>query len=131
MESEELLSRLGHDLGLELHGIDEDVYRVHFGDDAVDFEIMKDGICIIAEVGFLPPQNCERQCRALLAANLFGIETAGATLSLDADLDTVFLHMMYHNGLGYHDLENTIERFLKVLRHWKGEIWGCPMRETG
>ena len=129
MEATELLSRLGRELGLSLHISDEGVCRIYFDNDTIDFEMIDDGVCIIAEVGYLPPQGCERQCRALLAANLFGIETAGATLSLDAAIDTVFLHMIYRNNSNYYDFEAAIGRFLKVLRHWKGQLRTRSLQE--
>ena len=64
--------------------------------------------------------------RTLLTANLFGIATAGATLSIDPDLDSIFLHKMLYNGLSYSDFETQVEFFIKVLRHWKRQILENP-----
>ena len=127
MNAKELLLRLGVVLGLELYISDEGVCRIYFDDDAVDFEITSEGICLIAELGILPSQDNTNLYRTLLTANLFGIATAGATLSIDPDSDSIFLHKMLYNGLSYSDFEIQVEFFIKVLRHWKRQLLENPL----
>ncbi len=122
MDAKELLLRLGAELDLKLNISDEGVCRIYFDDDAVDFELTEDGLCLIAELGIVPSEGNTELLRTLLVGNLFGIATAGAVLSIDPNTDSIYLHKILYNGLSYATFEAQVESFVKALRHWKLQI---------
>ena len=119
MTAQELLQELGTILGIKPAFGNAETCRLLFDDDAVDFEAADETLFLIAEVGPVPVEGREAVYARLLAANLFGAQTGGATLGLDPDKERVILHRALPLPCDYAPFEAALERFVKSLRYWK------------
>ena len=83
-----LLNQLCDTLGVRLLHDDEDSVALDFGDDLVVFlthdttQPVEAGLLLYARIGDLPVERTE-VLEELLEANLMGVQTEGATLSLE------------------------------------------------
>lgn len=90
----ELLTVVGTDLGLELRPDEEGQCCLHFDDDfdvLLDYDFSSQWLQMHTLVGYLGNENREQVCSALLEANLFWMETEGASLGLAAGDGSIFL----------------------------------------
>lgn len=122
MKTHELIVELGRVLHLPSLALDEyNVCRVIFDTYAIDFEALpdKDELFLIAELGPIPDDLA--LYRRLLEANRYGIETGGATLSIDPDRDSVIIHRQLDvSSMNYATFELKVQLFFERLKHWKG-----------
>lgn len=119
MTAQELLQELGTTLGIKPEFGNAGTCRLLFDDNAVDFEAADETLFLIAEVGSVPAEGREAVYARLLAANLFGAQTGGATLGLDQDKECVILHRALPLPCDYPPFEAALEGFVKSLRYWK------------
>ena len=132
MTAHELVNRLGQVLGIEVSLNEDNVCRIIFDDDAVDFEVDKNIFAFIGEVGPVPSANRESWYQQLLAGNFLGQETGKATLGLDSNQNVVCLHQFLDLPVDYPEFEAQLERFVTILRSWKSRFRDLQiMEESG
>jgi hypothetical protein len=127
MDIRNLLKEMGNQTGLGDIVLDENnVCRLVFDDRlAVDVEALPDGkkFYIHASVGLTPYENRATFFEELLAANLFGQGTAGATLALDRDLGEIILFREFETEkTDYQEFVSALEVFLSRLEYWTERV---------
>lgn len=123
MKTQDFIHQLGLALNLPALALDDsNVCRVVCDGHPIDFEKLPDSeeLFLIAEVCSLPPDGRETLFRRLLEGNRYGIETADATLSLDADQNAIILHRKLDmTRLDYAAFEELLSTFYARLLYWK------------
>ena len=127
MDIRHLLKEMGNQTGLGDIVLDENnVCRLVFDDKlAVDVEALPDGkkFYIHASVGPTPFENRATLFEEVLAANLFGQGTAGATLALDRDLGEIILFREFETEkTDYQEFVSALEVFLSRLEYWTERV---------
>jgi hypothetical protein len=127
MKAEQLLNDIARTLGLpELALNDEGCARLLFdGKVAVNFEndALAEKLHLYADLGELPLRGREALYRALLEANLFGAQTAGATLSLDGPGDMVVLcRTLVAEELSLAAFTEVVEGFVATAEAWQDKL---------
>lgn len=113
----------GKEIGLtELALNDEGVCALTF-DEKINVDILfrkeQDQAIFISKVGELPPEGKEGFYRELLKANAFGMETAGATLGIDEDENSVVLSYVLIAHIMVYDLFKTVlANFVDLAEEW-------------
>lgn len=132
MELQAILDEFGRSAGLGRVGLNEDgVCRLVFDDElTVDVERVpsRGSFYLHAVVGRLPPGDDPGLLRDLLAANLFGRHTGGATLALDPGLGEILLHRELADGTtDYQAFAAALEGFVNALERSRDRLaQGAP-----
>ena len=122
MTAEELLNKLGQVLEIDIFLNNNNVCRIVFDNDPIDFEMIGNTFTFIGEVGPIPIESRESFYALILSGNFLGQETGRATLGLDINLDAIFLHQFLELPMDYPQFEGHLEQFVNVLRFWKVKI---------
>lgn len=78
---------------------------------------------LYSDLGRLPAQGCEALYRSLLEANLFGVQTRGATLSVDSRQNQVVLsRTMLVNSLSLSLISQVLQDFVDCAGHWQKHL---------
>ncbi len=127
MLATELLSHFATGLGLpELHFDAQGCARllldgrteIHFEHDAAT-----DAIHLYSRLGGLPAAGQERLYLQLLQANLFGAQTAGATLAVDSAKQAVVLcRQALPRHLGGEDFRALVQAFVDATEYWTQQL---------
>jgi len=131
MHPDTLLSELGTLAGLpELKLNEQGCTRLVFdGSLAVNFE-WNDSLgqlLVYAPVGRLPAEGKEPLYRLLLEGNLFGLETAGATLSVDPLENEIVLHRAIEvEGITATAFQALVGAFVDTLENWTARLAELP-----
>jgi hypothetical protein len=83
---------------------------------------------LYSDLGRLPAQGCEALYRTLLEANLFGVQTRGATLSVDSRQNQVVLsRTVLVSSLGLSLISQILQDFIDCAGHWQSRLaqGGC------
>lgn len=91
----------------------------------IDFERDADAdlIQLYSVLGPMPARDNEALYRQLLEANLFGLETAGATLSIDPDQrEIVLCRTIRAEGTAAPAFVQLVERFIAAAEQWKERV---------
>jgi hypothetical protein len=132
MELPALLDEFGRTAGLGRVALnDEGVCRLVLDEDlTVDVEVAPEAsraagsFFLHAVAGRLPAGDGDPGLlKELLAANLFGRDTGGATLALDPDLgEVVLLRELGAEATDYGTFAAALERFVNALDRWRGRL---------
>ena len=117
MRAEELIKELGRTLGVAMELSTVGTCRASFDGDVVEFEKTDDALWIYAELGSALHREDVNQ--SLLAANRLGIQTGGATISLDEERSQFVMHVELWGDMPYESFESRLVLFIKALRWWK------------
>ena len=128
MRAEELIKELGRTLGVALKLSPVGTCRASFDGDVVEFETTDDALWIFAELG--SALNREDATQSLLAANRLGIQTGGATISLDEERSQFVMHMELWGDVSYESFESRLVLFIKALRWWKEWLALPPLKSV-
>ena len=128
MKAEELIKELGHNLGIALELSPIGTCRASFDGDVVEFEKTDDALWIYAELG--SSLHREDANQSLLAANRLGIQTGGATISLDEERSQFVMHMELWGDMPYASFESRLVLFIKALRWWKEWLALPPLKSV-
>lgn len=75
---------------------------------------------VYSALGAVPTRNRERSFEQLLGANLFGADTGGATLAIDAEFDEIVLCTDVGNhGWTSELIMSRLERFIEAALVWQ------------
>lgn len=123
----ELLRALGRELNLPELCFDPNgcANLVFTGKSAIDLEIDVECDCIQAYgvIGPFPPSGSEDLCRRLLEANLFGRQTGGATLAIDASQEELLLCRRIDLATATEaSFKGILEDFAGMIQHWQGQL---------
>ena len=77
---------------------------------------------ISTKIANYPQIDSEELLTKLLSANLFGVETGGALISLDSKTEKLILRIELHHSIPYQEFYGQIESLLNYLDHWKAEV---------
>ena len=130
-EIDQLLYNLGHVAGLAqpLRFDEQGCARLMFdGHLAIDFERDQDAglLQVYSVLGLLPAQGREALLLQLLQANLFGADTAGATLAIDSQTasggDILLCRSVNVQGLAAPDFVRLVEQFVAAAEAWKERL---------
>ncbi len=130
MDANQILTSLGLTVGLPDLAFDGNgCARLLFDQRlAVDFEHDADAgsIHLYTVLGSSPAQGSgEALYRRLLEGNFFGIQTQGATLSMDAARGEIILSRSVElDTISSVDFERVIEKFLAAAGHWQEALAG-------
>lgn len=121
----QFVDQLSTDLGLEqpLDANADGFYSLRFERD-VDVSLREDGDggftlrCILTD---LPENEREEYMRQLMAANLFGRETGGATLGISKDGKKLMLVDFLSEGLTYKEFYEKLEDFVNYADAWRAD----------
>ena len=121
-----LLNQLCDTLGVRLLHDDEDSVALDFGDDLVVFlthdttQPVEAGLLLYARIGDLPVERTE-VLEELLEANLMGVQTEGATLSLERYSRAVLVHLRSSlpSMATAADLQKVVRQFTDTVERWK------------
>jgi hypothetical protein len=128
MKAEELIKELGRNLGVALELSPVGTCRASFDGDVVEFEKTDDALWIYAELG--SAMNREDASQSLLAANRLGIQTGGATISLDEERSQFVMHVEMWGDMPYESFESRLVLFIKALRWWKEWLALPPLKSV-
>ena len=128
MRAEELIKELGRTLGVALELSPVGTCRASFDGDVVEFEKTDDALWIYAELG--SSMNREDANQSLLAANRLGLQTGGATISLDEEHSQFVMHMELWGEMPYENFESRLVLFIKALRWWKDWLSLPPLKSV-
>ena len=128
MKAEELIKELGHNLGVALELSPVGTCRASFDGDVVEFEKTDDALWIYAELG--SAMHREDANQSLLAANRLGIQTGGATISLDEEKSQFVMHVELWGDMPYEAFESRLVLFIKALRWWKEWLALPPLKSV-
>lgn len=119
MEAQELIEKLGSNLGFTLSLQNDGVCAVDFDGDTVQFETVEKTLFLMTELGFAPVGD-EKWAVFLrfMQANYMGAETGGATLGL-SEQGAFVLHRQLIMPMEYQIFEDLVGQFIKTLRYWK------------
>lgn len=101
------------------------------GDVVVNFERndMAGLLHLYCDLGALPSGEREALYLALLEANLFGVQTRGATLALDTKQDQVVLWRSVHiAALTLSSCSEILKSFVERAAHWRAFLGGSVHR---
>ena len=126
MKAEELIKELGHNLGIALELSPIGTCRASFDGDVVEFEKTDDALWVYAELG--SSLHREDANQSLLAANRLGLQTGGATISLDEERNQFVMHMELWGDMPYMSFESRLVLFIKALRWWKEWLALPPLK---
>ena len=120
MTLDELLREFSDKCGTERIVADEDgIYRILVDDAVVAFRECTPEVMIIwAEVGLLPKVGGDRLCRKMMEGMTLGIDTCGAALSVDAESDTVLIHLYSELGIDVREFAMTLDGFMSERAKW-------------
>ena len=109
-------------LAFDAHGC----ARLRFDSGAdVNLEVDPSGDCIhlYSVLGPVPPGPKEHLYQRLLEANAFGLDTSGASLSIDAARNEFLLCKRVDGEMpDASSFAETIQRFASVARNWSGSL---------
>jgi hypothetical protein len=128
MRAEELIKELGRTLGVALELSPVGTCRASFDGDVVEFEKTDDALWIYAELG--SAMNREDANQSLLAANRLGLQTGGATISLDEERSQFVMHVEMWGDMPYESFESRLVLFIKALRWWKEWLALPPLKSV-
>ena len=128
MKAEELIKELGHNLGIALELSPIGTCRASFDGDVVEFEKTDDALWVYAELG--SSLHREDANQSLLAANRLGLQTGGATISLDEERNQFVMHMELWGDMPYMSFESRLVLFIKALRWWKEWLALPPLKSV-
>ena len=126
MNAEELIKELGHSLGIALELSPIGTCHASFDSDVIEFEKTNDALWIYAELG--SALHREDAAQTLLAANRLGLQTGGATISLDEERSQFVMHMELWGEMPYSNFEARLVQFIKALRWWKEWLSLPPLK---
>lgn len=136
MDANQLLTSLGLAVGLPDLKFDHNgCARLLFDQRiAVDLERDADAGCIhvYTVLGAAPPPGTgEALYRRLLEGNLFGSQTQGAALAVDAATHEILLSRSLDvEAASADDFARLVEKFLAATEHWKQELAGSGAGEA-
>ena len=128
MKAEELIKELGRNLGVALELSPVGTCRASFDGDVVEFEKTDDALWIYAELG--SSLHREDAAQSLLAANRLGLQTGGATISLDEEHSQFVMHVELWGDMPYDAFESRLVLFIKALRWWKEWLALPPLKSV-
>ena len=128
MNADELIKELGRNLGIALELSPIGTCRASFDGDVVEFEKTDDALWIYAELG--SSMNREDANQSLLAANRLGLQTGGATISLDEERNQFVMHQELWGDMPYMSFESRLVLFIKALRWWKEWLALPPLKSV-
>ena len=128
MTPEELIKELGRTLGAPMELSPVGTCRAAFDGDVVEFEKADDALWIYAELG--SSLHREDASQSLLAANRLGIQTGGATISLDEERSQFVMHVELWGDMPYEAFESRLVLFIKALRWWKEWLALPPLKSV-
>ena len=128
MRAEELIKELGRTLGVALELSPVGTCRASFDGDVVEFEKTDDALWLYAELG--SSLHREDASQSLLAANRLGLQTGGATISLDEERNQFVMHMELWGDMPYMSFESRLVLFIKALRWWKEWLALPPLKSV-
>ena len=128
MKAEELIKELGRNLGIALELSPIGTCRASFDGDVVEFEKTDDALWVYAELG--SSLHREDANQSLLAANRLGLQTGGATISLDEERNQFVMHMELWGDMPYMSFESRLVLFIKALRWWKEWLALPPLKSV-
>jgi hypothetical protein len=79
------------------------------------------GVLLTAVMGPYPKEKEEEFFIAMMAGNLFGKETFGATLGLDGDGKNMVLTRAVEQRLDYREFKALLEDFVHIVNFWRSE----------
>lgn len=131
MDANQLLNGLGLIMSLPNLRFDEHgCARLMFdGATAIDLEVDNDtgSLQLYSVLSPVPPEGREAMFRSLLEGNLFGAQTHGATLAIDALFNEILLcrtiDLKQVSGAEFFAL---MERFVDSVETWKERIENLP-----
>ena len=124
----EIPNQLGDWLGISVAQAEDGACRVLFDDDAVDFQPAGRTLFLVSDLGSALEK--EEENAALLRANCCGAETLGAVIGLDAERQTLTLHMMLTGSMVKEEFEELLAAFLKAVRYWKAWVAADPVASS-
>lgn len=136
MDADQLLASLGLATGLpDLKFDNNGCARLLFDQRmAVDLERDADASCIHIYTVLCaapPPGTGEALYRRLLEGNLFGSQTQGAALAVDATSHEIILcRSVDVESSSSDDFARLIEKFLAAVEHWQQELAGSGAGEA-
>ena len=128
MKAEELIKELGRSLGIAMELSPIGTCRAAFDGDVVEFEKTDDALWVYAELG--SSLHREDANQSLLAANRLGLQTGGATISLDEERNQFVMHMELWGEMPYMSFESRLVLFIKALRWWKEWLALPPLKSV-
>lgn len=123
-----LLASLGKQLGLDDFDLDDTgTTALAFDEIVVNFDYLADAdrLALYAEIGKppAPDQTPPALLEALLKANFFHAETAGATIGMDRDTGLIVLYRTVDpDATEADDFFNTVEAFVDSAESWTARI---------
>ena len=129
MTTDDLLTQLGLNLGLPRLAFDAQGCACLQIDGQLRVNLERDdearAINLWSTLGPLPPEGREALYARLLAGNLFGHGTGGATLALDAEhAELVLCRTVPADGTSAADFTALLERFVAAAEDWQQRIAG-------
>ncbi|MFI3272802.1 MAG: type III secretion system chaperone [Pseudomonadota bacterium] len=119
MNAQGLMAELASVLDITLDFNDENLCRIVFLEDIVDFEANQgpdgDSLFIIANLGNFIDDKAVLD--RLLRANYLGAQSGGATISLSDE--GFMMHRQLTMPMEYPDFEKALEHFVNSMRYWK------------
>lgn len=122
-----LLAELAQSEGIEALTLDDHDYCALLNAEGdvlhLRFEEDRNALLILGTVGALPTEEdlkSVRVMRALLAANLFWLDTLGATLAIENEADLVVLQHSYSlDNANKEQFSVFLKQFSEMLSFWK------------
>lgn len=130
-----LIDQFGRVVGLSNLSIDDSGYCSLEVDSTLIFQLQyvetNNSVYIFSEIGTLVGQHAPQIAMQLLAANLFGIETGGGTLALQADSSTVvFSYQISLENLEFARFQGILENVMNYGERWQNRL-GELVRNQG
>jgi hypothetical protein len=128
MDAHQLLSALGLTMGLPDLAFDANGCARLIFDQAIAVDLEHDDeadcIHIYHVLGTTPSVgDGENLYRRLLEGNLFGAQTQGAALSVDASAQEIVIGRMFDvAGASTTSFAEAMEKFLAAVEHWQSEL---------
>ena len=117
MNCENIISELGHALGIDLKLSEAGTCGVFFDKDEVFFERHESQLYLIAELG--PAAGREGAYRRVLEADYLGHECGQGAIGIDANRREFVLHRVLDGKMGYPEFEKVLTVFVQAVRYWK------------
>lgn len=88
---------------------------------AIIIKLNPQGITFSSVLGPYPKNREDEFFAAMMTGNLFGKETFGATLGLEADGQRVVLSRVIESRIDYREFKEILEDFYHIVGFWRKE----------
>jgi len=87
----------------------------------IEVSLLQRNYLLRSAVAPCPKQQQEEFYTQMLLANLFGQGTAGATLGLSSDGETIILSHLLSGDIDYREFRDAVEDFMNSVDFWRSE----------